>query len=223
MNTIFDNMNAVGSLPEHDYVDLGLPSGTLWATENIKDAEGNDLYFAWGETCGYAYKQIGDEEGKRAFAWEDYKFGPANALKKYNGTDGLVVLEPEDDAAMVNWGKEWRMPTNEQFKELKANTISKWTEIGGVMGAKFTSIVEGHEDNFVFFPVVGYASFGEVRIEGCSIYWSASLDETDISRAGELFIYNGAFGVRAGNRYRGCYVRPVHVQNIPVKPVIFMQ
>ena len=172
-------MNTVSSLPEHDYVDLGLPSGTLWATENIKDAEGNDLYFAWGETCGYTAEQV--KEGK--FVWDDYDFAPADwddetnyGIKKYNKTDGLMILEPKDDAATVNWGEEWKTPTNEQFEELMAYTKYEWVEIDGVSGGKFTSTVEGYTDKFVFFPAVGYADDGEVDYVGQDgNYWSSSM------------------------------------------------
>ena len=154
MNTIFDNKDTESSLPKHDYVDLGLPSGTLWATENIKDAEGNDLYFAWGETRGYTAKHI--KEGK--FDWGDYDFVPADwddetnyGIKKYNRTDGLTILEPQDDASTINWGKEWKTPTKEQFEELMAYTKYEWVEIDGVSGGKFTSTVGGYTDKFVFF------------------------------------------------------------------------
>ena len=113
----------------HDYVDLGLPSGTLWATYNVgatKPEEFGD-YFAWGET-----------ETKNVYSAETYKYGTAkmgeydflelDSLWKYNfgnehpGTiDNLSTLLPEDDAATANWGKEWRMPTNEEMIELKEN------------------------------------------------------------------------------------------------------
>ncbi len=113
----------------HDYVDLGLPSGTLWAAYNVgatKPEEFGD-YFAWGET-----------ETKNVYSAETYKYGTAkmgeydflelDSLWKYNfgnehpGTiDNLSTLLPEDDAATANWGKEWRMPTNEEMIELKEN------------------------------------------------------------------------------------------------------
>ena len=201
------------------YVDLGLPSGTLWATENIKDTKGNDLYFAWGETRGYTKEQV--EEGKKSFAWSEYEFGALNiddkadyGMRKYNETDGRGVLEPKDDAATVNWGEDWRIPTKKQFDELKANTKYEWAEIDGVPGAKFTSIVEGYTDRFVFFPAAGYMRVGTryVHIEGD--YWLASLNYNRIYSAFTLTFdadYNtdGNFG-----RCCGCLVRPVRTRNI---------
>ena len=103
----------------HEYVDLGLPSGTLWATTNVGAEKPEDygLYFAWGETTGYT----GDTNDGYLFDWASYKWcnGDYNQLTKYcydissgyNGfTDTLTELEPEDDAAYVNWGPDWRMP-----------------------------------------------------------------------------------------------------------------
>ena len=113
----------------YEYVDLGLPSGTLWATFNLgADApEGYGDYFAWGET-----------QPKRTYSWSNYKFYKGtiwseewggnvylftkyccNPLFGYEGfTDTLTTLLPEDDAATVKWGSEWRMPTLEECKEL---------------------------------------------------------------------------------------------------------
>ena len=206
MNIIFDNTNTVGSLPKHDYVDLGLPSGTLWATENIKDANGNELYFAWGETCGYIAKHV--KEGK--FNWDDEtNYG----IKKYNRTDGLTILEPQDDASTINWGKEWKTPTKEQFEEVMAYTKYEWVEIDGVSGGKFTSTVEGYTDKFVFFPAVGYADEGEVNYTGYNgEYWSASRNMMECGYAW-YFYFIKSFHERSQNgiRYVGCSVRPVHV------------
>lgn len=152
LDTMKDISISSDQIIEHDYVDLGLPSGTLWATENIKDADGNELYFAWGETRGYTTEQVGrSEEGKITFTENDYEFGTEKTLKKYNETDGLIVLEPKDDAATINWGEEWKIPTKEQIDEMTANTQWEWTEIDSVRGVKFTSTVENHTDKFIFF------------------------------------------------------------------------
>ena len=102
---------------EHEYVDLGLPSGTLWATCNIGASTPEDYgdHFAWGETAPKDY-----------YDWFTYKWynGSYGTLTKYNtdsyyGTvDNKTKLDSEDDAAYVNWGPQWRMPTVEQQKEL---------------------------------------------------------------------------------------------------------
>lgn len=102
----------------HAYVDLGLPSGTLWATTNVgaiaPEEYGN--YFAWGET-----------ESKDTYNWSTYKWcnGTYNSITKYctnsrlGVSDRKTILDPEDDAAHVNWGGYWRMPTKEEQDELR--------------------------------------------------------------------------------------------------------
>ena len=101
----------------HEWVDLGLPSGTLWATMNVgaSCSEDDGDYFAWGET-----------EPKDVYDWSTYKWcnGSEYTQTKYcsNSDYGTVdyktELDPEDDAAYVNWGSSWRMPTEQQLKEL---------------------------------------------------------------------------------------------------------
>jgi hypothetical protein len=218
-----DTMKAMsaGGGSSHEYVDLGLPSGTLWATENIKDANGNELFFAWGETQGYTAEQVGTAKN---FTWEgednDYAFGPIDwddqtnyGMKKYNNADGLTVLEPGDDAAIDKWGEGWKMPTKEQFEELIANTEYEWTEIDGVQGAKFTSKVEGYTDKFLFFPAVGSAEDGGVYDVGdYGICWSVSLYDGYVGNAWNFYFGDGGHGM--GNdapRYYGYSVRPVRV------------
>ena len=203
----------------HDYVDLGLPSGTLWATENIKDNDGNELYFAWGETQGYMFGQVGTDkyfacEGENA----DYNYGSYNGrdtenygMTKYNNTDGKTVIDMADDAAIANWGEEWRMPTKADFEELTANTEYEWTEIDGVQGGKFTSKVDGYTDKFLFFPAVGGAGYGKVYdVGGYGGCWSVSLDDGDVISAWKLYFLVGGCGVDYKYRYYGYSVRPVH-------------
>ena len=107
----------------HEYIDLGLPSGTLWATMNVgaSTPEQRGDYFSWGET-----------KPKKEYSWNTYKYSirdnskffHENQQTKYctqedEGTvDHKAELEPTDDAATTNWGSEWRMPSREQWKEL---------------------------------------------------------------------------------------------------------
>ena len=155
----------------HEWVDLGLPSGTLWATcnvgANVPEEYGD--YFAWGET-----------EPKDVYSWETYKWcnGTNNTLTKYctnsnygdNGfTDGKMELELEDDAAYVNWGHSWRMPTAAQQRELFDNGIWTWTTRNGMKGC----LVTGPNGNSIFLPASGYR-WGESLYNAGSIgyYWS---------------------------------------------------
>lgn len=138
----------------HEYVDLGLPSGTLWATDIIRNENGEPLYFAWGETQGYTSGQVGTDKN---FTWKDYKYGNgtsnpgATGMTKYNSTDTKTVLDVEDDAATANWGSGWRMPSKEQFDELDSNTVKEITESGIVL----TSSING---NSLIIKEYGYAN-----------------------------------------------------------------
>ena len=107
----------------HEYVDLGLPSGTLWAKMNVGAESETDggLYFAWGETQGYAASQVGTDKN---FSWSDYTLteDSGSTMTKYNATDGKTHLELTDDAAAVNMGGDWHMPNRAQCIELLRET-----------------------------------------------------------------------------------------------------
>lgn len=126
--TVSPPVNANG----HEYVDLGLPSGTLWATMNVGASSEKDagLYFAWGETQGYAASQVGTGEGQKAFSWSDYALteDSGSTMSKYNASDNKTNLELTDDAAHVNWGGDWHMPNRAQcielFKETKNGFVT---------------------------------------------------------------------------------------------------
>ncbi len=157
----------------HEYVDLGLPSGTLWATCNVgaNAPEEYGDYFAWGET-----------EPKEEYTWENYQWcnGSDTTLTKYcihsdygyNGfVDGKIELDPEDDAAYVNWGSPWRMPTNEQLNELIENCTKTGTTLNGVNGSLFT----GPNGNTLFFPAAG-CRHDSIAAEGLlGDYWTRVL------------------------------------------------
>lgn len=128
------------------YVDLGLPSGTLWATMNVGAVNETDygLYFQWGDVQGYTADQVGTGEGQKAFTWADYKYsnngGSTNAdMIKYNSEDGKTVLDSEDDAVTANWGGDWHTPTVEQYQELLSNTTKSHVTIDNINGYLLTS------------------------------------------------------------------------------------
>ena len=147
-----------------DYADLGLPSGTLWATCNVgaTSPEQTGLYFAWGETTGYTADDV--TSGVRAFDEDSYNAGPAASIS----TD----LTPEQDAAHVNLGGNWRMPTYDDFVELNRNCVTSWIEKNGICGKLFTSVVNG---NSIFFPTSG-SCYGKsiVNFNDVGYYWSAT-------------------------------------------------
>ena len=159
----------------HEYIDLSLPSGTLWATCNIgaDTPEGFGNYYAWGET-----------EPKDLYDWKSYRYGNlvngCFAMTKYctdslwglNGfVDSLTILEPVDDVATVSWGTDWRMPTKEEWEELYRETTCIWTTQNGVDGRLFT----GCNGNSIFLPATGFRLDGELIGPSLGIYWSSSL------------------------------------------------
>lgn len=127
---------------KHEYVDLGLPSGTLWATCNVGATSPEDYgdYFAWGET-----------EPKEVYNWENYKWGTSSNLTKYNTTDGKTILEPADDVVQVHLGGNWRIPTDAEWTELREQCTWTWASKNGVNG--YTVI--GPNGNSIFIPAAG--------------------------------------------------------------------
>lgn len=199
----------------HYVVDLGLPSGTLWATMNIGAISPEDYgdYFAWGETKGY-------NSGKIDFNWSTYKWckGFTNTMTKYctefyygyNGfTDNKTELDPEDDAAYVLWDPAWRMPSLKQFEELinSSYTTTKWTTVNGVYGRKITSLSNG---NSIFLPAAGYRYDTSLYDAGSNGYYLSRTLYSGITYDARGLGFNSS-GVNMGNlsRVAGQSVRPV--------------
>ena len=171
---LWEGINLTVTSTPKPYVDLGLPSGLLWATYNVgaTTPEGYGDYFAWGET-----------ETKDIYGISNYKYcnGDYAQLTKYcnnsdygyNGfTDNLIALEPSDDAATANWGSCWRMPTKAEFEELFNNTTKTWTTQNGVNGMLFTAA----NGESLFLPAAGHHQ-GDVFFHGgrFGAYWSIML------------------------------------------------
>ncbi len=210
----------VSVLDPSTYVDLGLSSGTLWATCNIGATSPEDYgdYFAWGETAGY-------NDGKTDFNWSTYKWceGSSSTMTKYcnnssygyNGfTDNKTELDLEDDAAYMNWGPGWRIPSYEQFAELinSSYTTTTWTTQNGVNGRLITSKSNG---NSIFLPAAGYRGKSSLDDAGSyGDYWSRTLSEGDPYRARYLDFGSGSGDIYTndyGRRYYGFSVRPVRL------------
>ena len=199
------------------YVDLGLPSGTLWATMNIGATSPEDYgdYFAWGETEGYY-------SGKTTFTSDNYKWykGSDKTITKYcdnsdygyNGfADNKTELDPEDDAAYVNWGSGWRMPSYAQMSELinSRYTTTEWTTVNGVNGRKITSNTNG---NSIFLPAAGYCYDTSPIAGSGGNYWSRTLVGLDYPDcAWRLYIASSLVSISGSVRSDGQSVRPVRV------------
>ncbi len=192
----------------HEFVDLGLPSGTLWATCNVgaNTPEEYGNYFAWGET-----------QPKEIYNWSTYQYcnGSYNTLTKYcnqsdygnnDFTDGLTILLPEDDAATANWGADWRMPTGEEWQELIDNTTCTWTTRNGVNGRLYTA----SNGNSLFLPAAGYRLDGSLyRVGTYGNYWSSSLYTEDPNFARNLYSHTSNYYMYNYYRFNGFPIRPV--------------
>ena len=202
-----------GNVAGYDYVDLGLPSGTKWATFNIGASvpEGYGNYFAWGETAvkwTYTWRYYDYAEGATFDDPRLIKYCCNSEYGKNGFTDNLVTLQAEDDAAIVNWGAPWRMPTSEELIELKNNCTIEWRTQNNIGGMLFT----GTNGNSVFFPAAG--RYHESAVSYCDyygMYWSSSLrSERSYSAWGLSFISDSdACFIDGYSRDYGLSVRPV--------------
>ena len=197
------------NLNVHHYVDLGLPSGTLWATCNVGADKPSDagLYFQWGDVQGHTESQVGKN---KQFDWDYYKFsinGSHSNFSKYTTTGAKLDLV--DDAANANMGGDWHMPTPEQINELINNTTNTWTTQDGVNGRLFTSKKDASKS--IFIPAAGYAWDDLIDLSGSyGGIWS-SMSGTHYVDGGQYLRFNSS-GVSLGSygyRYGGLSVRGV--------------
>ncbi len=217
---------------EHEYVDLGLPSGTLWATCNIGASSPEEYgdYFAWGETTPKKSNGTWGDYSWGTYKWMNPGMADWTQINKYtfadnqteacwydsNGTfigDGQTVLLSEDDAATANWGSEWQMPSVEQMKELinSENTTSTWTTMNGVNGRLITS---NRNNASIFLPAGGRRNGTEPLFEGSNgFYWPNVTDKVYSDRACMLTLDANSVSVLGSmDRYCGQSVRPVRVE-----------
>ena len=200
-----DDLSVSTSIGGHEYVDLGLPSGTLWATTNIGAANPWDYgdYFAWGETTTKSkydcstLKYCEDNTGD--------KFSKYNTQSKYGSVDNKTTLERSDDAAAANWGSDWCMPTLDQIIELNEKCKWVWTTDHGVNGHKVT----GPNGNSLFLPAAGYRYGTDLFVGSLGDYWSSSLYEPYPDGAWALGVDSSSVDWGSLSRYYGLTVRPV--------------
>ncbi len=188
----------------HTCIDLGLPSGTLWATCNVganrPEEYGNA--FAWGEI-----------EPKLVYGVDNYKYGGRDLSKvtKYNNNhengivDNITKLNVSDDAACAHWSFGWQMPTLEDVDELIVNCKWYWKTLNDVQGCE----VKGYNGNTIFIPIAGcMEGFKEKKDEG--YYWTNSLVKKCPFTAWCLNINTNIISRVLGLRIHGLYIRPVY-------------
>lgn len=209
-----------GEIDGHEYVDLGLPSGTLWATCNLGASQPYEAgkYYAWGEV-----------EEKEDYSWETYKWcqGSDSTLTKYNlrekngVEDNKTTLDPEDDAATVNWGENWQMPTVEDIKELYE--LNRWWVDNykgtGVSGCMYL----GKNGKKLFIPVTGHFYKKKLVTTPTQFnYFSASLlTDTCVSQYfGNMFYYTRAYTISKCEAFYGWwYGECFRFYGLPIRAV----
>ena len=218
-----------------------MPSQLKWAKCNIgaNSEEEAGLYFQWGDTQGYTAEQVGEGEGLKKFSGTDYKFsidGSATKFSKYNASDSKKVLDPEDDAAHINMGGNWRMPTVDECKELCLNTDiylvpNEGEEIQGtaqeqgvnvtinwaspskgtLKGVKFYK--KGDKQTYMFVPAAGGAYDGSMqRVGECCYCWSSSLSSLSVQYARAFSFDASNDSIVSPNRLGGYPLRGVLAQ-----------
>lgn len=203
----------------HEFVDLGLPSGLLWARTNIGAATPYDDgdYFAWGET-----------QPKSKYTEDNYKlchtYDKMNHVEgittrmhdylRYTPKDGKTTLAPSDDVATVKWGKGCRMPSLLEFKELFENCVLEWKDdYHGTKGYLLT----GANGNTLFMPASGSYILGQGVISGKGVglyLWSSSLYTSEYERnpyeyAHIVMVLKSVISLGHNYRFYGLPVRPV--------------
>lgn len=194
----WDSVQISGDDPSDDWVDMGFPSGLLWANRNVgaNTPEEYGDYFAWAETqpkslysintYNYYYSDgtaSGSGFTKYIVPCRYWDYG-------YNGfVDSLIVLQPSDDAATANWGDGARIPTYDEWYELYNNATWHWITQNGVQGWMFRSNYNG---NTLFFPVAGYYDEVGLHDEGSKgHYWSSTLSTEHPNGALSMMLYMG--------------------------------
>ncbi|MBR4974384.1 MAG: hypothetical protein IKY60_02230, partial [Bacteroidales bacterium] len=186
---VLGNQNESNKINGYEYVDLGLPSGLKWATCNVgaNSPEGYGDYYAWGEI-----------ETKSEYTY-------ANS-KTYDRRMSDISGKSKYDVARSKWGGSWRLPTKEEFSELRQKCKWQWTTQNGKEGYKVT----GPNGNSIFLPAAGLRDGSSFDSAGeFGFYWSSTPDESDDDFACSLYFNSSGHGVNWYDRGYGRSVRPV--------------
>lgn len=192
---------------EEDFVDLGLPSGTLWAKCNLGAEKETDFgyFYQWGDTHGYS--DVDENQFKR----NDYKWDNSGNITKYNETDNKLVLDNEDDPVFAATNGKFKSPTQEQLQELINHTDHEWIENfeeSGVNGMMF--INKNDDTKYIFIPAAGDCYAGSHHGVGSWGYvWSASRYMSNAYGAWYMYFYADDVYVYHFTRCLGYSVRGV--------------
>lgn len=189
---------------EADAVDLGLPSGNLWASKNIGASSeyDNGTYFAWGETSEK------DEYGWESFLHADGSYSTMKKYcneSKYGDVDNKFVLEDADDAAQVILGSKWHTPSSEDLQELIDNCEWEWKSRNGMYGWE----IMGSNGNSIFLPAAGaYSAYRLANVNESGRYWCSNMESTHFAFG--LRFNNMTYNIVADTKFYGRPIRPVY-------------
>jgi len=190
-------------------IDLGLPSGTKWANMNVGASRPEEYgtYFAWGETLG-----------KNSYTWDNYMCPEMTCGKSGDPVFDLVgdkadIAGTKFDAATMNWGDSWQMPTAKQIEELASNCYSSLVTINGVQCRKLKSRINGNE---IVFPLAGARWYESFAYEGSlCYYWGSTLRQGGYVSPGRLIVEDDRHGWGwsmggENDRFCGFPIRPIY-------------
>ena len=212
-----DPIKPVDPTNGYEYVDLGLPSGTKWASRNIGATAVGDYgnYYSWGET-----------QTKQSYTWSTYTLGTdSTSLTKYNFhskqgvVDNRLRLELADDAANANWGGKWRMPTRAEWQELLENCFWVWGSQPASNGFFINGyLITGPSGNSIFLPASGYKQDKLVQQPGVDAYYATSEILRSYFPDEQVSFYISSSAKRLDTQYRqlGLPVRPVYDEKLSI-------
>lgn len=202
--------------PLYEAIDLGL--SVKWAACNLGASLPNEYgeYYSWAETVS-----------KSNYINATYKWGDLHNLSKYCNNenygivDNLSVIKQEDDAASVQWGSGWRIPTIDEFNELLNNCTWEWTsDYNGTSASGFigTSKISGYTDKSIFLPAGGCMLNEEIQNVGeFGIYWLSQNSSEYPTEGWGFLIKSSQPALNYWTRYEGNMIRPVLGNRISVK------
>ncbi len=194
----------------HEFVDLGL--SVKWATCNVGADTPEDFgeYYAWGEILPKTkyteknYKWYDTSKVIERGYYQDYYIKKYNHDSQDGKADNKSTLDKADDAAAVNWGKGWRMPTYKEWQELRKECDWTWTQINGSFGYKVSSKTNG---NSIFLPAAGEGGYEDTQI---GHYWSSTLNyDGHVAKSVDFDSRYKSLNYYPGHRFIGNSIRPV--------------
>lgn len=198
-------LSVSGTANGHDYVDLGLPSGMLWATTNIGSASpaGYGNYYSWAETSP---KNTYTKDNSKTYNLSRYADGLGDIKSDTVRAIVRIYNNPKYDAATSNWGQQWQMPSSDDFAELNKHCSWQLRTIDGHKGY----LITGPNGNSMYLPMAGYMDQShKCQVGSGGFYWTGDFWD-DVARSTMFDYHEGSHnGVIWSYRHTGKSIRPV--------------